>query len=249
MAKISVVIVNWNVSESLERCLKSVRETKYPDLEVIIVDNNSDSKPRWVTIQNDKNIGFPAAVNQGLNKSTGDLIVLLNPDTRVPKDFFSKSLKFFADHLDVAIMGPKFENLDGSAQGSVFPEPSIINTFKEFWLGQKGLTAKYTPSQTCEVFAVSGGCLLMPRKTIEKIGLLSEEVFMYYEDLDFCRRAHQAGLKVYFYPDITIVHEHGQSSKQSSKSYNYLVQASIWYNGWFKHQIMWFLSWSGQKLR
>ncbi len=247
MDKISVIIVNWNVAESLERCLKSLSATKYQKLETIIIDNNSDIKPKGVTVQNKTNIGFPAAVNQGLARSTGDLIVLLNPDTRVPKDFFTKGLEFFVTHPDAGVMGPKFTNPNGSAQGSVFPKPSVINTFRQFWLGQKGLTEKYTPAETCDVFAVSGGCMFIPRKTIEKIGLFTERLFMYYEDLDYCRRVHQAGLKVYFYPEITIVHEHGQSSKQTSNSYKYLVESSIWFNGPIKHYLMWLIARTGQK--
>lgn len=248
MQKISVIIVNWNVADSLGQCIKSIDDTKYPDLELIVIDNNSDIKPKNVTIQNNTNVGFSAAVNQGLARCTGDLIVLLNPDTRVPSDFFTKSREFFKKHSDAGVMGPKFVNPDGSSQGSVFPEPSIINTVREFWLGKKGLTQKYTPKETRDVFAVSGGCMLIPRRTIEKIGLLTEEVFMYYEDMDYCRRVHQAGLKVYFYPEITIVHEHGQSSKKSPNSYKYLVESSIWYNGAIKHYLMWFISWTGQKL-
>lgn len=274
MAKISVVIVNWNVTGSLERCLKSIHDTKYSELETIVVDNNSEIKPKSVTIQNLENLGFPKAVNQGLNSSTGEFIVLLNPDTRVPKDFFIKIVNFFNDYPDATIMGPRFENTDGSIQGSVFPEPSIINTFREFWLGQKDLTGKYSPDKICEVFAVSGGCMVIPRSTIEKIGFLTEEIFMYYEDMDYCRRVHKAGLKVYFNPDISIVHEHGQSSKQlpgekyrnlietliyplrkvfnipnkSISSEHYRTEAGIWYNGWIKSVILALIIWTSERL-
>lgn len=137
MQKVSVIIVNWNVTNSLARCLKSVQDTQYTDLEVIVIDNNSDVKPKNVTIQNNQNLGFPKAVNQGIARSTGDLVVLLNPDTQVPKEFFIKAIEFFKNHPEAGVMGPRFLNPDGSAQGSVFPEPSVVNTFREFWLGQK----------------------------------------------------------------------------------------------------------------
>ena len=204
MEKISVIIVNWNVTDSLERCIKSVMDTKYPNLELIVIDNNSDIKPKNITVQNDKNIGFPAAVNQGLKKSTGDYLLVLNPDTRIPKDFFAKALEFAKSHPDMGVMGPKFTDPDGTSQGSVFPEPSIFK-----------ISQKYTPSSVSIVNAISGACMLLPRSTVVKIGNFTEHVFMYCEYLDYCRRVRKAGLKVYFNSDITIIHEHGKSSSQT----------------------------------
>src|SRR3972149_1301973 len=131
---ISVIIVNWNVAESLKRCLNSVFATKYSSLEVIIVDNASSDKSLKIlknyadltTIKNSLNLGFPKAVNQGLKIATGDYILLLNPDTQLPKDFFIKAIAFAKSHPDMGIMGPKFTDPDGTAQGSIFQEPSIF---------------------------------------------------------------------------------------------------------------------------
>ena len=242
MEKISVIIVNWNVTSTLQRCVKSVLATKYPNLELIIVDNNSVIKPLVVSIQNKVNLGFPKAVNQGLKKSTGDYLLLLNPDTRLPKDFFVKMVDFCKSHFDVGVVGPKFTDPDGTPQGSVFPELSIF-----------GSSQKYTPmsSGPITVNAISGACMFLPRGTIEKIGLLTEEVFMYYEDLDYCRRVRKAGLRIYFHPGITIIHEHGQSAQKNPQAGDwrgYLWKSSLWYNGPIKHYLMWFISWTRQKL-
>ena len=243
--KISVIIVSWNVVKSLKRCLSSVLATHYSNLEVIIIDNaSSDSSlkslpnlPFVTVVPNGKNIGFPQAVNQGLKMSIGDYLLVLNPDTRIPKDFFINALEFAKAHPDMGVMGPRFTNPDGTPQGSVFPEPSIFR-----------ISQKYTPASTSVVNTVSGACLFFPRSTLDKIGNFTEKVFMYYEDLDYCRRVRQAGLKVYFNSEVTIVHEHGQSSKQSSGSLKYLQQSSLWYNGPLKHYLMWFISWTSQKL-
>lgn len=242
MEKISVVIVNWNVSVALRRCIKSVQDTKYPNLELIVVDNNSDVKPKNVTIQNDKNIGFPAAVNQGLKRATGEYILILNPDARAPTDLFVKSIQFMRDYPDAGVMGPKLVNLDGTIQGSVFDEPTLFKP-----------TQKYTPrtKNPVAVDAVSGACMFIPRSTVDKVGLFTEEVFMYYEDMDYCRRIRRLGLKVYFNPQITVVHEHGASAKQNIQASDwrsYLWKSSLWYNGPLKHYLMWFISWSSQKL-
>ncbi len=244
MKRVSVIIVNWNVAKSLERCLSSVWATKYPDLEVIVIDNASQVKLKVDKnikfIQNSQNLGFPKAVNQGLKRSSGDYLLILNPDTRLPKDFFVQAIQFIKAHPDAAVFGPKFVNPDGTDQGSVFNEPSIF-----------GSNQKYTPATVEEAFAVSGACLFLPKSTIAKIGYLTEEVFMYYEDLDYCRRIHKAGLKVYFSPDLVIIHEHGSSARQNPKTSDWrgeLWKSSLWYNGTIKHYLMWLVSWVGQKL-
>lgn len=262
--KISCIIVNWKVADSLQRCLLSLKKTNYPDLETIIIDNASSdeslevvqkNKKSFATLNikliiNSKNLGFPRAVNQGLRQAMGDHLLLLNPDCRVGKDFFTQSLKFFSLHPTAAVMGPTLTDPDGTPQGSVFPEPSVANTFKEFWLGKKGLTSKYLPDENKPtiVNAISGACMFFPRSTLEKIGLFTEKVFMYYEDLDYCRRIRREGLRVYFNPQITVIHEHGSSSVQNPNARKYLWDASLWYNGALKHHLMWFISWTGQKL-
>ena len=261
--KINVVIVSWNVAQSLKRCLESVFTAKYPDLEVFVIDNASTddsvkiakSFPGVKVVANFNNIGFPKAINIGLRQSRGDYILLLNPDTRIPKDFFVKALDFARSHPDMGVMGPKFTDPDGTPQGSVFPNITVPSVFKENWLGKKGLNDKYTPNSTGEVFSLSGACMFFPRQILTKVGYFTEEVFMYYEDRDFCRRIKSAGLKVYFNSEITIIHEHGKASSQSAKANptllpfwkGYLWDSSLWYNGPIKHYLMTLISWSGQK--
>lgn len=248
---ISVITVNWNVADSLERCIKSIKDTKYANLELIIIDNNSEVKPKFVSIQNSTNIGLPRAWNQGLKRASGDYILILNPDTRLPKDFFIKAIAYLKSHPEAGVLGPKFVDPDGTPQGSVFPEPSIISAIREYWLGQKGLTQKYTPTnyQPITVNSVSGACMFLPKSAIAKVGKFTEKVFMYYEDLDYCRRLRRAGLKIIFHPGITIIHEHGQSSVKNPLTFKYHQQASLWYNGPLKHYLLWFIIWSSQKFQ
>jgi GT2 family glycosyltransferase len=253
-SKISVIIVSWNVAASLKRCLQSVLKTQYPNLEIFVIDNHSADASVAVAdsfktsgvqvVTNFGNLGFPKAVNQGLNRATGDYYLLLNPDARLPKNFFLRSLDFFAKHQDAFVMGVKLLDPDGRTQGSVFPEPSVINTLKEFWFGQRGLTLKYSPAgdKPVPVNAVSGACMFFPKRTLDTIGRFTEEVFMYYEDLDFCRRIRRYGGKVYFHPGIEVVHEHGQSAIQTAGADgNYLNSSSLWYNGPVKHYLIWFI--------
>ncbi|MEK9200552.1 MAG: glycosyltransferase family 2 protein [Patescibacteria group bacterium] len=259
MEKISVIIVSWNVLDSLKRCLDSVLVTHYSNLEIIVVDNAStDGSDQLATIKNTQNLGFPKAVNIGLKRATGEYLVILNPDTKIPKDFFIKTRDFFTKFSDAWLMGPKLVSKDGSVQGSVFPEGSIINSFKEFWLGQKGLTAKYSPDSSSPALVnnISGSCIVFPRSTFDKTGFLTEEVFMYFEDLEYCRRIRGLGGKIYFNPEISVEHGHGESSSKSIKAdptktpfwKGYLWDSSLWYYGPVKHYLMTIISWTGQKL-
>ena len=257
MEKISVVIINWNVRKSFSRCIKSVLNTKYPNLELILIDNNSSRPPkipkdlRVTYIQNESNIGFPAAVNQGLKLFSGDYVLLLNPDTRIPNDFFDKAIESMKSNKKIGVIGPKFADPDGTPQGSVYHEPSMSRTIREYWLGKIGLTEKYTPktNDLTEVDIVMGACMFMPRKVVKKVGLFTDKVFIFYEDFDYCRRIHRAGYKVVFNPNITIIHEHGQSTKQNPLANELLMTASRWYNGQTKHSILWFIIWTSQKFQ
>lgn len=275
----SVIIVNWNVAASLKDCLTSIFATKFTDLEVIVVDNASPDHsvsqvklhfPQVLLIQNSINSGFPKAVNQGLKESRGDYLVILNPDTLIPKDFFSQSLDFFSKYPTAALMGPKF--LD---QGSVFPEPNLANTIKIYW--QKSLHSKYTPESSVPVLvnALSAACWIMSRSTYSTIGPLTEEVFMYFEDLDYCRRLRNRNLQIFFNPNLVITHSHGQSSKQTPQniykyfwetliyplrqflglknrlpsSARYFNESAIWYNGWLKQLLITCVIWLSAKLK
>lgn len=264
----SVIIVNWNVADSLKACLDSILATKFTDLEIIVVDNASSDQsisqlkshfPKITLIANATNRGFPAAVNQGLQITKGDYLVILNPDTQVPKDFFAKCLDFFSLYPTAALMGPKF--LD---EGSVYNEPNIQNTIKTYWLRQ--LLPKYTPDTPTpiNVNAISGACMVMPRKTLSQVGPFTEEVFMYFEDLDYCRRLRKLKLPIFFNPHLQILHSHGQSARQTPQNVykyfwetliypvrqffglknhlpttaRYFNESAIWYSGWPKQLLI-----------
>jgi len=143
-------------------------------------------------------------------------------------------------------------NPDSSVQGSVFNLPTVKRAVEEFWLGRKGSFSKFAPNSETPMLveAVSGGAMAISRKVIDKIGLLDEKYFMYFEDLDYCRRARKAGFKVWYLPSAQITHEHGASGKEiSSLTQRWLVQSSKIYHGLFKHYLISFILWSGQKCK
>jgi len=238
--KLSIVIVNYNVKYFLEQCLLSVRKAvKGIEAEVIVVDNNSvDSSvgmlrekfPEVKLIANHDNKGFAKANNQAIQESTGAYVLLLNPDTIVEEDTFTKIIDFMDDHPDTGGLGVKM--VDG--KGKFLPEskrglptPSVA-FYKIFGLSKLLPKSKkfgqyhlgYLDNDKIhEVDVLSGAFMLLRKEALDKTGLLDEDYFMYGEDIDLSYRITSAGYKNYYYPLTRIIHYKGESTKKSSVNY------------------------------
>ncbi len=252
---ISVIIVNYNVREFLEQCLDSVqRALKSIPSEIIVVDNASvdDSVPmirqrfpQVMLIENKKNVGFSAANNQGLEVARGQFIVLLNPDTVVQEDTFTKLLDFFARTPDASAATCKIINPDGTF--SVDCRHSIPTPLTAFWkvvglsrlfpkskiFGRYNLTY-LNENDTYQVEAISGSFMMMRREIVKKVGKLDEDFFMYCEDIDYCHRINKAGGKIYYVPDSQIIHYKGESTKKNNLDYVITFNRSL-YKFYKKH--------------
>lgn len=238
--KLSVVIVNYNVKYFLEQCLHSVEAAiKGIDAEVFVVDNNSvDGSAEMVRekfaavklIANTVNTGFSVANNQAIKVASGEYILLLNPDTVVELDTFSKSVEFMDAHPDAGGLGIKM--VDGS--GRFLPEskrglPTPAVAFYKIF----GLSALFPKSKifgqyhlgyldnekTHVVDVLAGAYMMLRRETLEKTGLLDETFFMYGEDIDLSYRITKSGYKNYYFPGARIIHYKGESTKKSSINY------------------------------
>lgn len=223
---LSIIIVNFNTNKYLKDCVKSLPNNS----ELIIVDNNSDNKPQYPNskiILNKTNLGFARAVNQGLKIASGKYILLLNPDTEINSEILGKMIEFYETHPDAGIVAPKL--IGKEVQKSVRKFPTVIGAFKEYILGQKGEYDFYLPAKTCIVDVVVGACVLIKKDLLDKLDGLSEKYFLYYEDIDLCKRVKKAGYKVYYFPQISVYHQVGSSS--DSNSYKLLVQSSKIYHG------------------
>ena len=252
---LSIIILSFNTKKLLQECLKALRN----DDEVIVVDNaSSDGSaemvkkdfPKVKLIKNKKNLGFAKANNQGIRRAQGEYYLLLNSDTQVKPGSLNKLIQFAKKEPEVGIIGARLINPDDSVQPSIYHFPTLWRAIREYWLGQKGVYEKYSPQgrKAVEVEAVTGAAMLIPRKTIEKVGLLDERYFMYFEDLDYCRRVRLVGFKVFYLPTAGILHHHGKSAeKVSTKAYRYLCQSSKIYHGLLKYWLLSFIIWSGQK--
>ena len=227
MAKLSVVIVNYNVAYFLEQCLHSVYEAaKGIPVEIFVVDNHSVDKslemlrnnfPEVKVIANEENVGFAKANNQAIRIATGEYILLLNPDTIVQADTFVKTLDFMDKTPDAGALGVKM--IDG--QGHYLPEskrglplPSVA-FYKIFGLskilrkskrfGRYHLTY-LDPDEIHEVDVLPGAFMLMRKSVLDQIGLLDETFFMYGEDIDLSYRVTLGGYKNYYFPLTRIIH-------------------------------------------
>jgi N-acetylglucosaminyl-diphospho-decaprenol L-rhamnosyltransferase len=270
MVDLSIVIVNWNVSDLLRSCLQSIaagsvlasdrpatgtvrpRRTPRPSLtstlqsspepadptlptvEVIVVDNRSTDGSvgmlrrefPWVqVIANEENVGFIKGSNQGIRVSQGRYVLLLNPDTEVLGDALCVMMDYMEGHPQVGALGPQLRYPDGSVQPSRRRFPTLATAFLEStilqqWFPRNRVLDRYYISDQRdddiqEVDWVTGACVLLRWEAVEQVGLLDESVFMYSEELDWCRRAKSGNWRVVYLPIAQVVHHEGKSSEQA----------------------------------
>jgi GT2 family glycosyltransferase/nucleoside-diphosphate-sugar epimerase len=231
--RIGVVIVNYNAGEYLDKCIRSVTQSKAP-LDIVIVDNDSlddslsavqalVSKPhRLKIIENQENYGFSRAVNQGALKLKNKYIMLLNPDCTIFPNTLLKLQQVMASDRSIAVAGALVFNPDGSEQrGCRRNEPTLkrsIVTALGLGKRQEGIdqTYQHLPSRPVEVDAVSGAAMLVRREYFDQAGGLDEDYFLHCEDLDYCRRMRDFGYKVMFCPSASVFHRQGGSGEASS---------------------------------
>ena len=232
--KLSVIIVSWNVREELTGCLRSLRDNRPRDeFEVIVVDNASTdgtaeaikkSFADFRLIANSENRGFAAANNQGIKESGGEYVLLLNPDTIVRPKSLDILINFMDEHKGAGVCSPKLLNEDGTTQPSARRFPTFraalhrhtifrsIGIFRKQY--RRWLMKDFSHDEQTDVDQLMGACLLVRRSVLEEVGLLDEDFFMYYEEVDLCFRIKRAEYRVVFVPEATIVHLGGRSAAQ-----------------------------------
>jgi N-acetylglucosaminyl-diphospho-decaprenol L-rhamnosyltransferase len=243
--KFSVLIVNYASWPLTLRCIQSLQGTDCEGFETIVVDNDSvqppDLPPPVRLIRNKENVGFARAHNRGIAASTGDLLVIINPDTVVERDFFRSLEEFFGENPRVGVAGPKILDSEGQLQLSARREISALSGF----LGRTSLLTRLFPKSSLvksqfpavtdqthpsSVDWVSGACMVVRRGTLREIGRLDERFFMYFEDADLCRRARAAGWLVYYLPHIEIIHQTGASSRSKPRAIWLLHKSAFLYH-------------------
>lgn len=246
--KLAVIIVNYNVKYFLKQCLESVyNSTNLSDIEVYVVDNDSkdgsvemvtQSFPEVKLIANKENVGFSTANNQAIKQTNAKYVVLLNPDTLVQSTSFEKVIQFMDTHPDAGGLGVKMIDGNGkflpeSKRGLPTPEVAFYKIFGFSKLFPKSRKyGKYhlgylDNDSTHQIDVLSGAFMVMRKETLDQVGLLDEDFFMYGEDIDLSYRITQGGYKNYYYPGTTIIHYKGESTKKSSVNYVYVFYKAM----------------------
>lgn len=237
MAKLSIIIVSWNVRELLRKCLTSIfYQTNIP-FEVIVVDNASrdgsaamvaKNFPRARLIRNMKNVGFGKANNQGVKLAQGEYVIFLNDDTEIKDGALDKMVAYLETHPEVGIVGARLLNSDGSLQRGTarrFPGFKVLATMllgwhsfllKKAWLRHYYLLDEKFTADT-EVDQVMGASLMTRKNLLDKLGGFDEEFWIWFEEVDLCQRYREAGYKIYVISQAEIVHHQGKSFVQIFK--------------------------------
>lgn len=240
---LSVVIVNYNVKDFLRQCLLSVAQSRElawgEDFEVFVVDNKSadgsvemirSEFPKVKLIANNENLGFSKANNQAIRQGVGKYVLLLNPDTLIEPDTLKKCLDFMEAHPQAGGLGVKMTDGEGhflreSKRGLPTPRTAFykISGLCHFFPHSKRFAAYYMghldAAKVHEVDILSGAFMMLRAETLNKVGLLDEQFFMYGEDIDLSHRIVLGGYKNYYFPETSIVHFKGESTKKGSLNY------------------------------
>lgn len=240
MLDLSVIIVSYNVRRFLEQTILSVqRACNDLQVEIIVVDNASyddscltirNKYPQVKLIENTDNVGFSRANNQGIKISQGKYVLLLNPDTVLAEDTLSQCFHFMENTADCGALGVRMVDGGGvflpeSKRGLPTPTASFYKIFGLASLFPKSekfgsYHLKYLDEfQVNQVDVLSGAFMFLRKEALDKSGLLDETFFMYGEDIDLSYRITLAGYKNYYFPETTIIHYKGESTKKNSLNY------------------------------
>jgi len=230
--KVSIVIVNTNEKDKLINCLLSIDQAKImATTEVIIVDNNStdgslelvkEKYPSVKIVENRQNLGYPRSVNNGLRQARANYCLVLNPDIIVLPGAVEMMLAYLLKHPKIGLVGCKLFNEDRTLQDSVrrFLD---LRTYLYRFTPLRGLLAgsaieRFYLMQDWDhqdnrlVDWVLGGCMLVRRQAMAEVGMMDENIFLYFDDVDWCYRMWEMGWGVAYVSDAGMIHKHMRSS-------------------------------------
>jgi GT2 family glycosyltransferase len=230
---ISTIIVSFNTCDLLRECLTALdREIIGITHETIVIDNASRDGsaemvarefPQVLLLRSEINLGFGPANNRGLKAARGRYVVLLNSDAFPQSGAIRRSLDHMEAHPEVGLGGGRLVGRDGSWQPSARMFPSILNEF----LTMSGMAARYPksrlmgradrtwadPLEPAPADWLPGAYVIIRHEALQRVGHFDERFFLYYEEVDLCRRIKAAGYSIWYWPDIVVVHLGGESSK------------------------------------
>ncbi len=236
---IDVVIVSFNCSKHLAKCLNALRECgRSFNLRLVVVDNaSSDGTVEWLrsgfqdvrTIENSQNVGFAAGCNVGMLSGRAEFVLLLNPDCVIDAESLHNLVECLTEHPMAACVAPSLR----SGTTILPPVYRSVVTLREFlakmlfldrvasrirprkWLGEKSGSDTVSPSSKAQaVDYLVGACVLCRRAHLQSVGMFDPGFFLYFEDQDLSLRLRERGFDVMFCPDIVVEHTQGVSADQ-----------------------------------
>ncbi|MCB9451935.1 MAG: glycosyltransferase family 2 protein [Anaerolineaceae bacterium] len=263
MTDLSIIIVSWNVADVLATCLDSILANPMPNFtsEIVVVDSGStdhtttllrERYPQVKLLAQTENLGFTRCNNIGLEAAGGRNLLLLNPDTEMMGAALGQMLAYLDANPAVGIVGPHTLNTNGTTQSTRRRFPTLATAFFEStWLQRfvpKALLDRYyvrdaPDDAVIEVDWVQGSALLARREVYAQIGGLDEGYVMYSEEMDWCKRAKDAGWRVVYLGTAQITHHGGKSSEQvTARRHIHFQQSKLRYfrkyHGWLAAQTL-----------
>ncbi|MBW6440936.1 glycosyltransferase family 2 protein [Patescibacteria group bacterium] len=230
--EVFIILLNWNNEGDTIECIESLKKNNYKNYKIIVIDNGSEKESiakierqysDLYIIKNKSNLGFAGGCNVGTKyaiDNNADYVLLLNNDTTVAENFLTKLIRVGEADEEVGILGSKIYY--HTEKNRIWFAGGKVN-----WLKNKGTHLGLDEidegqfNEMKEVDYLTGCCLLVKREVLDKIGVLAEDYFLYYEDTDYSLRAKNAGFKCIFVPESVIYHKISRSTKPGSASYIY----------------------------
>ncbi|RMH69704.1 MAG: glycosyltransferase family 2 protein [Gemmatimonadetes bacterium] len=245
---VSASIVTWNSAAYIRDCLRSLLDSgPRIQLEITVVDNASSDEtvsviqrefPHIRLIQNETNLGYTRAMNQGIAGAQGDFILQLNPDTILFPGALETMVDFLQMHPEVGLVGPQLLDPDGTVQPSCREFPTfrtlVYEMFGLSWLFPRSprfghWRMGYFDHLTSRVVdQPMGACVLIRKDVMAQIGQLDERFFMFYSDVDLCVQVQRLGYQNYFLVDAQVTHYKGVSVKRRRPAMIYSAHQSMY---------------------
>jgi len=235
--ELSIIITSYKNPAVLRLCLESLKKNVLcENFEILVLDSATEESTEILMREefsgisffpHSKNVGFAKLVNQGLKNAKGDFMLVLNADIVIEKRSVDILLEYLKNSPDVGVVGPKLINFDGKIQPSCFQfyTPLVI-LYRRTSLGKMKFAQKKInqflyknrdSEQSQEVDWLMGSAMMTSKKAFSKVGLMEENFgFLYFEDVDWCRRFWENGFKVVYHPYAKMFHYHGKGSASMS---------------------------------
>ena len=232
-----IILVNYNGEADTIECVQSLKRIEYDNYRIVLVDNGSEKpisaegktflEKNCHVICHDRNSGFAGGNNIGIRyalKEGAELILLLNNDTTVEPDFLNVLVEQYEKDKETGALGGRINFYSDKEMiwyggGHFDPEDGWgrHERYRDICAGKTGIVR--------EVTFITGCLMLIPARTIEKIGLLDDSLFLYFEDVDFCCRITKAGMKMLYCEDAVIYHKvYGSTSGNNDIRYYYFLR-------------------------